>query len=35
MALGTQGSNAISQAFLGSVARHVLRAAGCDLLVSP
>lgn len=34
IALGTQGGNAISQALLGSVARHVLRAAGCDVLVS-
>lgn len=34
IALGTQGGNAISQALLGSVARQVLRAAGCDILVS-
>lgn len=34
IALGTHGGNALSQALLGSVARHVLRAAGCDVLVS-
>lgn len=34
IALGTQGGNAISQTLMGSVARHVLRAAGCDVLVS-
>lgn len=34
VALGTHGGNAISQALMGSVARHVLRAAGCDVLVS-
>ena len=32
--LGTQGGYAITQALLGSVAHHVLRAAGCDVLVS-
>ena len=34
MALGTHGGNALSQMLLGSVTRHVLRAAGCDVLVS-
>jgi nucleotide-binding universal stress UspA family protein len=34
IALGTHGGNALSQMVLGSVARHVLRAAGCDVLVS-
>lgn len=34
IALGTHGGNALSQMLLGSVARHVLRAAGCDVLVS-
>lgn len=34
IALGTHGGNALSQILLGSVARHVLRAAGCDVLVS-
>lgn len=34
IALGTHGGNALSQALLGSVARYVLRAAGCDVLVS-
>mgnify|MGYP001291983926 CR=1 FL=1 len=34
MALGTHGGNALSQLLLGSVARHVLHAAGCDVLVS-
>lgn len=34
IALGTHGGNAISQTLVGSVARHVLRAAGCDVLVS-
>lgn len=34
IALGTHGGNALSQMLLGSVVRHVLRAAGCDVLVS-
>lgn len=34
LALGTHAGNAISQALMGSVACHVLRAAGCDVLVS-
>lgn len=34
IALGTHGGNALSQVLLGSVARHVLRAAECDVLVS-
>lgn len=34
IALGTHAGNAISQALMGSVARDLLRAAGCDVLVS-
>ena len=34
IALGTQGGNAITQALLGRVARHVLRVASCGVLVS-
>lgn len=35
VALGTQGANAMAQHLLGSVARRVLTAAGCDVLVVP
>lgn len=34
IALGTQGRTAIAQALLGSVARRVLQAASCDVLVN-
>lgn len=33
IALGTQGRNALAQALLGSVARHVLSHADCDILI--